>query len=194
LRRLSTETWYHWGSPFYYFDSVDYPVYDRILSIQRLVLNHCLDASVLHRLQNQKLLADDAEPLQMAEVFRTLTDSIWAEMDQESSDDGKAFEISLIRRNLQREHLRKLSTIVVGQSRNSLYDLYSYISFSSSSYSYPADARSLARMHLKEINEKVAAAMDDPDRKIDDATRAHLAEAHEQIAKVLEARLNANGP
>jgi hypothetical protein len=129
----------------------------------------------------------------MSEVFRTLTDGVWSELGSDSKEQPEKFEISLVRRNLQREHLRKLSTIVVGQQRNSLYDLYAYVSFSGSGYEYPADARSLARMHLKEINGKVDSALGDKNTKFDDATRAHLEEVREQIGKVLEAKLSSNG-
>jgi hypothetical protein len=194
LRRLTVENWNHWGSQFSFFGSVDYPIHDRILGIQRIVLNHCLDASVLRRLQNQKLLAEEDEPLPMAEVFRTLTGSVWTEVAVDDDQGSDAFEISLIRRNLQREHLRKLSTIVIGQRRNPFYDLYAFVLFSGNQYSYPADAKSLARMHLKEIEQKIASVLEDKDRKIEDATRAHLEEAHQQIGMVLDARLTANGP
>ena len=194
LRRLTVDNWYHWGSPINFLSSVDYPIYDRILAIQRIVLDHCLDASVLRRLQNQKLLAKDDKPLKMAEVFRTLTDHVWTELGADGDKGAEVFEISLIRRNLQREHLRKLSTIVMGQRRNPFYDLYDFVLFSGSRYSYPADARSLARMHLKEIDQKIESVLKGKDLKIEDATRAHLEEAHQQIGMVLDARLTANGP
>jgi len=192
LRRLSMDNWYHWGSASFFFDSVDYPVYDRILDIQRIGLDYCLDPAVLTRLQNQKLLAKDDKPLEMSEIFRTLTDSVWSELS--STEKPDKFEISLIRRNLQREHLRKLSKIVIEQRRNPLYDLYDYVSFFGGAHSYPADARSLARMHVREIDKKIDERLKDKDQKIDDATRAHLEELHEQIAMVLQAKMNASGP
>jgi hypothetical protein len=194
LRRLSMDNWYHWGSASYFFDSVDYPVYDRILDIQRVGLNYCLDASVLRRLQNQKLLAKDDKPLEMSEIFRTLTDSIWSELGKNDGDKPEKFEVSLIRRNLQREHVRKLSKIVIEQRRNPLYDLYDYVSFFGGSQQYPADARSLARMHIREIDKKIDGLLQDKDRKMDDATRAHLEEIHEQITMVLKAQMSASGP
>jgi len=100
----------------------------------------------------------------------------------------------LIRRNLQRDYLRRLSKIVIGQRRNPFYDMYSYISFFGSRHRYPADARSLARMHLGELDQKLQAVLESKDLKIDDATRAHLQEAQEQTDMVLHAKLTANGP
>ena len=125
----------------------------------------------------------------MAEVFRTLTDGVWSEIADEP--DREELEISLIRRNLQREHLRKLSTIVIGQGRDPYGDLFSYVSFYGSQR-YPADARSLARQHLKEIAANIEVALERDG--VDDTTRAHLEEVAEQIESVLEARLNAAGP
>jgi hypothetical protein len=197
LRRLTMEHWYHWGSDsFSYNGGVDFPVYNYILSIQRIPLDHCFDASVLGRLQNQALLCENGdEPLTMAEVFRTFSDHVWSELATPAGDDGdRKLELSIIRRNLQREHLRKLSTIVIGSPRNPLYDLYNYVVFYGSSFSYPADARSLARMHLKELSEKIGKVLEDREVKMDDTTRAHLQETQEQITKTLEAKFEAAGP
>ena len=37
---------------------VDYPIYSRILAIQRIVLNQCFAPSMLSRIQNQELQAE----------------------------------------------------------------------------------------------------------------------------------------
>src|SRR6185312_4246288 len=60
LRKLASERWYHWGneSLLYFGGSVDYPIYQRILGIQKIVLGQCLSADTLSRLQNQELQAD----------------------------------------------------------------------------------------------------------------------------------------
>src|ERR1017187_3416676 len=78
LRRLTTDNWYHWGSEsMFYSGGVDYPIFDRVLGIQRIVLNRCFDSTVLSRIENQELQSNpDAKPLKMAEVFQTLTDSV----------------------------------------------------------------------------------------------------------------------
>ena len=52
----------------------------------------------------------------------------------------------------------------------------------------PPDARSLARMHLREIGKRIDATLNDKERALDDTTRAHLEECQERIAKVLGAR------
>ena len=195
LRRLTRENWYHWGSNSFFFSSdLTYPIYDRVLAIQKIVLNHCFNASVLKRLQAQQLLVDGDDLLKISEVFRTLSDSIWSELGVDKEDLPEEFEVSAIRRNLQREHVRKLSTIVIGQGRNPFYEMFSYVSFFGNSYRYPADARSLARMHLKELGDKLDGVLELEDLKIEDSSRAHLQEVREQIKKVLNAELEATGP
>jgi len=195
LRRLTRENWYHWGSNSFFFSSdLTYPIYDRVLGIQKIVLNHCFSASVLKRLQDQQLLVDGDDSLKIAEVFRTLSDSIWTELEVDKDDLPEKLEVSTIRRNLQREHARKLSTIVIGQRRNPFYEMYSFALFFGNSYRYPADARSLARMHLQELGEKLEGVLDLEGLKIEDSSRAHLLEVREQIKKVLNAKMDASGP
>jgi len=195
LRRLTRENWYHWGSnSFFISGDLTYPIYDRVLGIQKIVLNHCFSASVLKRLQGHHLLVDGDESLKIAEVFRTLSDSIWSELELDAEKLPEKYEISLIRRNLQREHLRKLSSMVIGQQQNPFYAMYSYALFSGNSYRYPADARSLARMHLGELEKKVAAVLDQEGLNIEDSSRAHLLEVREQIKKVMNAGLDAASP
>ena len=132
LRRLTTEHWYHWGSDSMLAGNGDFNVNDRVLRIQQIVLSHCLSADVLSRLQNQQLMTDaDAKPLQIAEVFRKLTDGVWTELPDGAMP--QKVEVSLIRRNLQRDHLRRLCRIVVGNSGSAYGDLYSFAVFLSGS-------------------------------------------------------------
>ena len=83
---------------------------------------------------------------------------------------------SVIRRNLQREHLKDLTASVVGPSPA------------------PADVRSLARAHLKEIAGRIDAVLSDKAVTVDETTRAHLDECRERIAKALNASMTANEP
>ena len=121
--------------------------------------------------------ADKGEqPLTMAEVFRGLTDGIWNDAAPNGKDGKKALQSSVIRRNLQREYLKGLTTLVVGSG------------------SAPADARSLARAHLKEISGRIDKVLGDKAMTVDETTRAHLDECKERIAKALNASMTANEP
>jgi len=166
---------------------VDYPIFDRVLSIQRIVLSRCFDPSVLSRLENQELQANpDAKPLKLSEVFQTLTDSIWGQLTT-----GKDPATATIHRNLQREHLTRLCRLVLGQRPNPFGDMYGFIVFLGGSRTPPADAKSLARYHLQSIGNKIDKGLGSG---LDDTTKAHLVECRERIKKTLEANYTANEP
>jgi hypothetical protein len=176
--------------------AVDVPVNDRVLAIQRIALSHCLSGSVLTRLQNQEIQSEPgSKPLGVAEVFRSLSDGIFAELNAPAAADGKprAANCSTIRRNLQREYLRRLSTIVLGQGRSPYGDAFPFVMFSSGS-SYPADARALARLHLKEIGDKLAKTLNGKDWQLDDTCRAHFDDLSHKVDRVLNADVNVNEP
>ncbi len=191
LRRLAVERWTDWspqgGS------GVDFPFFERILAIQKIALNRCLNPRVLARLENQALQADPGtDPLRMDEVFRSLSDGIWSELNV----DPKAAKLSIstIRRNLQREYTRRLIAMVLGDRGNAaaMGDLYPFVQFNTGSL--PADARALARLHLRKIAEKIHADLDAKNVAIDDTTRAHLEETQHRISKALDAQIGANEP
>jgi hypothetical protein len=54
----------------------------------------------------------------------------------------------------------------------------------------PADAKSLARLHLKELTTKIGTALA---AEKDDTAKAHLEELKEQIAKTLAASITTGG-
>ncbi len=188
LRRLTTDNWYHWGSDaMFYGGSVDYPIFERVLAIQRIALNRCLNAAVLARLQNQELQADpNSRPLKLAEVFQTLTEAIWGAPNA-PADPATA----TIQRNLQRDHLARLCRMVLGQRANSFSDLYGYVVLFGAADAVPADAKSLARYHLQNIQQRVENRL--AQAGLDDLTKAHLVECHERIKKVLDATYTASG-
>lgn len=182
LRRLATEYWSHWGSDsLYYAGGVDYPIYARVLALQRIVLNQCFNPTILSRIQNQELQVDaKSKPLKIEEIFTTLTEGVWSELNDYSTS------YSTIRRNLQREHLRRLMSMVMGPRRSAIEDSYAYLVILGGSQNVPADAKSIARMHLSDIGSRISKVLDTKSGSLDDATRAHLLECRQRIAKTLD--------
>ena len=126
---------------------------------------HCLSPSVLTRLQNQELQSDpnrgQAPGRRRGLPVADRRDLRRAERPgrRPGARCGKPRPVtcSTIRRNLQREYLRRLSTdrprLVPGLRRRlPLRDLLPAEAVGS----YPADARALAPVHLKEIGEKIS--------------------------------------
>ncbi len=190
LRHLGADRWMHWGNEMTAMGSVDYPLHQRILQIQRIVLNQVFDPAVLSRIQNNAMKADkDEKSLTIAEVFRSVTDGVWNGGDDK--EGKRSLSSSVIRRNLQREHLKRLFTLVLGDRQTGSGF---FVIFFGSNASTPPDARSLARMHLREISRRIDATLGDKKAEVDDTTRAHLEECRERIAKVLNASMQVNEP
>ncbi len=191
LRRLAADRWSHWGNE--NWGTVDYPLHERVLRIQRIVLDQTFSPSVLRRIQNNALKVNpDEQPLQISELFRTLTDGIWGEYPVKGAADAKkAVRSSVIRRNLQRHHLKDLSNLVLGERSGGRGIV---IFFGGGGGSAPPDARSLARLHLREIQGRISAALKERNGGVDDTTLAHLEECRERIGRVLNASLQLNEP
>ena len=187
LRKLAPEKWYHWGENSMFAGS-DFPVNEWVLNIQTQVLDELLDPGTLKRVQNNTRTADKGDdPLTLAEVFRTLTDGVCCDLPDA---DGKAAggKCSVVGRNLQRAYVAKLSELILGPKPSPYYFTFYFFDDAGPA---PADARSLARMHLREIGKRVDAALK---AEKDDTAKAHLEETKERIAKVLSATVTANEP
>ncbi len=190
LRKLAVDRWLHWGAD---TSSNDFPLYSRVLGIQTLAMNQLLGAKALQRVQANALMANkDDKPVTLAEIFRSVTDGVWSDLPKD--DEKKDLSSSTIRRNLQREHLKKLSGMVLGQKTGASPSIEEIIAMMSSggSASVPPDARSLARYHLREIGKRIDTALKNKPDDADETTVAHLEECKERIAKALAASMQAN--
>ncbi len=127
----------------------------------------------------------------IAEIFRGVTDGIWSDLP--NGDAKKELHSSIVRRNLQREHLKKLATLVLGEKSSGGGSMRGFLVLvEGSSGSVPPDARSLARYHLREIGKRIDTALKARANDADETTIAHLDECKERIAKVLSASMQAN--
>jgi hypothetical protein len=193
LRRLAADRWLHWGNEYALLSGVEYPVYQRILAIQRIVLGELLSAGTLRRIQDNGLKYDKEDnPLTVAEVFRSLSDAIWAG-DPGTSSAKKNGAGRIVRRNLQREYLGDLIKLVLGPRPSSGGFSISFLRGAGGS-SVPPDARSLARLHLRDIDRKIETALKQNNAGLDDTGRAHLEECHERITRALGASMQINEP
>lgn len=145
---------------------LDTPWHDSVLNLQRAVLQRLHAPTTLARLQDNDLRfkAGD-ERFGMADMFLGLETAIWAELHHPVK------QISSLRRNLQREHLKALARMSLRNYGN-----------------VPEDATSLARATLTRILENVEVKL--KDTRLSDATsRAHLEETRARIKAALEAQI-----
>jgi hypothetical protein len=123
-----------------------------------------------------------------------MTDGVWSEYPVKGAADAKkGARSSVIRRNLQRHHLKELSNLVLGERSGRGRGMI-IIFGGGGGGSAPPDARSLARLHLREIQGRITTALKERNGGVDDTTLAHLEECRERIGRVLNASLQLNEP
>ena len=85
----------------------DFSLRRRVLGLQVGVLNTLLSDTVLARLQDSEIKVSQADQaLTLHELFAALRGSIWSELKTAGSIPGP-------RRDLQREHLRRIATVLI---------------------------------------------------------------------------------
>ena len=188
LNKLAPSRWYHWGaSPD--FSSLDYPIHDRILSLQTFVLSDLLSSERLQRLRDTELKTTAGQALTLPELFDTLLQGIWTEVLQPTND---LTQVSSLRRSLQRQHMNLLVNLAL-RNRLSLDKIDNFLDFvvGIQTSNPPEDARTLAWYQLRQLRDRLTSVLRDRSDKLDTYTKAHLEEASDRIAKAIDAKLQA---
>ncbi len=137
-----------------------------VLNLQKGLLDILLADNVAQRLiDSQEKVRSPESLIKLSEVYDTLQGAIWSEL--------RGGDISSMRRNLQREHLKRLTASLLRPSGNS-----------------PADARSLQRENAKTLAAQIRGAMAKPMSK---EAKAHLAESATSLDEALKAPLQRAG-
>jgi hypothetical protein len=185
LNKLAPSRWMHWAQTPSIF-GLDYPIHERVLLLQSLVLSDLLSSDRLNRLRNNELKAAPNEALTLPELFDTLQAGIWTEVIK---PDQKTVQISSLRRSLQRQYLNTLINMALrnpdaAAKAQTLPDLLLALRTSD----VPEDARTLAWYELKQLRESLRSTLRKRGDGMNTYTRAHLEEAHDRLSKALDAR------
>ncbi len=176
LNSIAITRWSDWGTSSNNSSRLDYPIHDVILRNQSQILRRLLDANVLSRVQDTELKFSGEDVFTMPELFTGITDAVWVELDKNADakqwTNSDAF-ISSFRRGLQREHLKQLIKLVLAADSGT-----------------PEDARSLARLHLTQINNRLKDVLQSSKAKLDEYSVAHLEESQDRVEKALAANFN----
>jgi len=172
LNYLPATHWSHWGiiEPL----REDYPIYEYVQMMQAQILFQLINPITFDRLHDNELkTAAGADRYTLAEHLRSIVESVFADWKDVKAGEytDKAPYIPGFRRNLQRMTLKELAFLVQW------------------SFAGPEDARTLARMHLQNLESQITAALQKKDVKLDDYTRAHLLDSQKRIHQVLNAQL-----
>lgn len=140
-----------------------------VAGVQKEILDHVYSPSVAARLAEVGMKVNDPkETLGLADVYDSLQEAIWAE-----AKSGQ--ETSLIRRNLQREQLRRMADVLVKPAGP-----------------WPADARSIMRENARQL----VGVLEKANAKtgLSKTTRAHYADALDTLNAALKASMQRATP
>ena len=101
--------------------------------------------------------------ISLNEVYETVQRAVWSEL-------STGAEINRVRRNLQREHIKRLQTLLTRGSQ-----------------AMPPDALSLLRYNATKLETQLRSAAGKGNRSVE--TRAHLAESLGTLSEALRARM-----
>jgi len=129
---------------------LDLPIDQQVLGLQRGVLDTLMSPSIAQRLLNNAAKVDDPkQALKLSELYAALHDAVWSELRT-----GK--DITLFRRNLQREYATRVANALLKPTT-----------------SMPADARALFRVDASRLRTELAGA---PTARLSAEAKAHIAE------------------
>jgi hypothetical protein len=168
LQRMGSNRWFHWGSNTTFNGRLDYPYHEQALGFQSSVLAQLLNPFRLSRIRDGETKFGIANVVTIPEMMGAVTRAVWSET---MSPAPRA--ISATRRDLQRAYLDQMTALVVKPAART-----------------PADARSVARMQLRDVNRRITASLAGA-ATLDAYTRAHLDESKARIDKALTAGLEA---
>ncbi|MBT8399387.1 MAG: zinc-dependent metalloprotease [Rhodothermia bacterium] len=166
LNKLAPNRMAHWGSG-YRTVPVDFPIHSYLSGGQRSILSDLLHNGRLARMIDNEVRTP-GEIFTVAELMQTLTRDIWTEI----SNPASPRTANSFRRNLQRMYVDQLTAIML--------DLRP----SPSTLPAPEDARSLARLELMELSNRIGGALESS--SLDRTMRAHLTESKVRIDEALD--------
>ncbi|GAB4036464.1 MAG: zinc-dependent metalloprotease [Rubrivivax sp.] len=136
-----------------------------VLALQTQALDRLLSAGTAQRLLELPYYLPEAErkrAISLNEVYGAVQDSVWSELKSGG-------EIDPLRRNLQREHLKRLQAVLTKGAP------------------LPADALSLARMRAAELQAQLKSASGNAGLSVE--TRAHLKDSLGTLTEALRATM-----
>ena len=141
----------------------DVSVASNVLSLQTMALDQLMNDGVATRLlDSQEKVRDPKSVLGLGELYENVQGAIWSELKT-----GK--DIPASRRNLQREHLKRLANTLVKPAPTT-----------------PADVQSLQRENALALQKAIRGAMGRPMSK---EASAHLAGSYNTLGEALKATL-----
>jgi len=163
---------------------VDIP--SMVLSLQTRSLDRLMSGDTAKRVLDLPLLSpskDRKDVISLQEVYTSLRGAIWSELQAGTSITG-------MRRNLQREHLKRIQLILtrgISPGAGTVTEGRGYEVMLPPA-PMPADAVSLVRVQAKRLQTDIRSSLSK--QSLDFETRAHLAESLDSLTATLNAQMS----
>lgn len=156
VRHLGKEYWWDAKGIDELLEDPSYTVHDTVGGVQAVALTFLLNPTKLRRVYDNEYRTDAADELTMAELVGKVSEAVWAG------------EQSSFRRNLQREHVERLTDLALLESTSPSLRAIS----------------TLAANELRKVDARAEKALG---QKSDAYAEAHLTDLRARIARTLEA-------
>ena len=147
----------------------DYSPSEQVLGLQRSLLAVLMSDTVATRLleSSEKAPVGTGRALRMPELYGRLSQAVWSELDGSG-------DIAPLRREVQRDHVNRISAMLIRPGASSR-----------------ADTRSIVRAQAKLLLERIRVAS----RRggLSEEARAHLADSADTLEQAMSARLQRSG-
>ncbi len=147
--------------------STDFSLDSAVLSLQRALLAQLMSDTVVSRIVESEGKSRPADAFHVSELYSRLDKEIWSEL-------GARGDIPVLRRELQRDHVNRLASLLLHPSSMSR-----------------SDARSLLRVEAKDLLARINAAAKRRDFSAE--TKAHLADVADTLNQALDAKIERAG-
>jgi len=147
----------------------DYSPSEQVLGLQRSLLAVLMSDTVATRLleSSEKAPVGTGRALRMPELYSRLSQAVWSELDGSG-------DIAPLRREVQREHINRISAMLLRPGASSR-----------------ADTRSIVRVQAKALLERIRTASHRGG--LSEEARAHLADSADSLEQAMSARLQRAG-
>ncbi|MGA1411005.1 MAG: zinc-dependent metalloprotease, partial [Prochlorotrichaceae cyanobacterium] len=181
-RKLPAPRWFDWSNdPF--TQEVEYPLADRVLTWQTLILADLFAPYRLERLRDATFQYPEADPLALPELFSTVQTAIW---DNYLNFDRDQTEIPLLQRRLQQNYLSLLINLNQ-EGYTAVENATTFPEFLLAIYTInaPREAKNIARYYLEDLGKQVKKAMKE-DGRLDLESQLHLSTSYDRIQAILD--------
>jgi hypothetical protein len=158
---------------------VDFPIHQYVEIVQGGLMQELLHPARLQRMIDNEMRAGSTPAYRPSEMMQALTGAVWAELDDAPR---RVAATNSFRRNLQRMYADHLVRLMMDAPAWRMYSRGGVQQLET-----PEHVRSLARLELTDLSDRLGAAL--ANGNVDRDAQAHLSETKTRIDRALDAAM-----